>query len=151
MDIKLPFGIRNNHIIHISEILENERGLKCNCFCPQCGIPLVARLGQKNVRHFSHSNENYKNAFKTAVHKFAKEVLKENMKIVLPEVKIVYDNRYQIIKDSQKDYYEYLEKEELTNLKEKIITHEFCLEFDEIKLESRYDKKISIIIQRGGI
>ena len=146
MDIKLPFGIRNNHIIHISEILENEKGLKCNCFCPQCGKPLVARLGQKNIRHFAHSNENCKKAFETALHKFAKEILKENMKIVLPEVKIVYDNRYEIIKDSQKDYYEYVEKEELTKLKEKIITHQFCLEFDEIKLESRIGTIIPDIV-----
>ncbi|MGL5084736.1 MAG: hypothetical protein ACRC68_03315 [Clostridium sp.] len=35
MDIgaKLPFGLRNEKLVHISKITVEESGLKCNCHC----------------------------------------------------------------------------------------------------------------------
>lgn len=30
------------------------RGAACDCFCPACRIPLVARLGAINAWHFAH-------------------------------------------------------------------------------------------------
>ena len=48
LTIQLKYGLRHDRIISILEIKPEERGLKCNCTCPGCGLPLVARLGKKN-------------------------------------------------------------------------------------------------------
>jgi len=48
---KIPYGDRDGKLIHISQV---ERGLKCNCKCPDCEKPLVARKGQKTKHHFAH-------------------------------------------------------------------------------------------------
>lgn len=56
--IKLMFGLRNEKLVSISEISEQEKGLKCNCFCPGCGARLQAKIGSgKKQRHFAHNNE----------------------------------------------------------------------------------------------
>lgn len=86
MEIKLPFGLRNRNIIHISEVQESERGLNCKCICPQCGIPLIAKLGPKNTHHFAHQNEDCKYALESALHLYAKQILESARKIRLPEV-----------------------------------------------------------------
>lgn len=36
-NIKLLFGIRDGNVVSINDISENERGLKCKCYCPGCG------------------------------------------------------------------------------------------------------------------
>ncbi len=48
---KIPYGERDGDLLHISEV---ERGLKCNCVCPVCKSPLVARKGPKVKQHFGH-------------------------------------------------------------------------------------------------
>lgn len=86
-DIQLQFGIRNEIIVHISEISENERGLACSCTCPACGVSLQARLGNGKRRpHFAHHNDacNIITAQETALHILAKEILQENQHIILP-------------------------------------------------------------------
>lgn len=55
----MPFGLRQNKLIDISELEEHERGLKCNCKCPEYGENLVERLGSKNIRHFAHYSDLY--------------------------------------------------------------------------------------------
>lgn len=85
--IKLQHGLRDGKIIHISELSESERGLKCLCICPSCKIQLQARLGKGKRRpHFSHNNEDcdIKIAQQTALHLLAKEILTENNYIMLP-------------------------------------------------------------------
>jgi hypothetical protein len=54
---KNPFGMRNNEIIVISDLTREERGLKCNCLCPQCGGKLEAKMGNIKVYHFSHTKD----------------------------------------------------------------------------------------------
>lgn len=39
-NIRLPFGLRDNVILHISVV---QRGLACGCLCPGCGDRLVAK------------------------------------------------------------------------------------------------------------
>lgn len=148
MEIKLPFGLRDNKPIHISEISDQEKGLKCNCICPQCGQRLIARLGNKKVRHFAHHNENCEKAFQTALHIFAKEVLKKNMRIRLPELKLRYNTCYKSIEDFGKSPYElydydYFDEEAYEN---KLIVKECDLYFDRISIEQRIDNIISDIV-----
>ena len=60
MNIKLPFAIRGKRVVHISELSEDERGLKCNCICPNCNERVVAKLGEINIHHFAHYNKECK-------------------------------------------------------------------------------------------
>lgn len=90
MIIKIPFGLRNGKVVHISELSEAERGLRCNCVCPQCRIPLVARMGPIRTRYFAHQNEDCKYAIETALHLFAKEVLDQQKEVRLPKVTYRY-------------------------------------------------------------
>ena len=63
-------------VIHISEIPGKRKGLKCNCVCACCGAKMMAKIGKKRRRHFSHiSNENCmsKHSNETALHLIAKK------------------------------------------------------------------------------
>ncbi|MGG7145715.1 competence protein CoiA family protein [Clostridium butyricum] len=151
MDIKLSFGIRDGRIIHISELNDDERGLKCNCTCPQCGHDLVARLGKIRTNHFAHINQECRYATETAIHKFAKEVLENNMKIILPQLSILYDEKYfNIVKDSNYNYHvSFIDQE---GLKEVKITDEFTLDFDSIKLERRMGFIVpDVVVYKNGV
>lgn len=154
MNIKLPFGIRDNKIIHISEISEIERGFNCDCVCPQCGQRLKARLGEKNARHFAHQSENCKNALETALHKYAKEILQKHMKIKLPNLTIEHDKYFRILRDSSYGYNfvgnDLLEESfyydgEIYRKKINLVNR-FLLEFDRIELEYRIDDIVPDII-----
>ena len=56
-DLKNPFGMRDGRVVMIEDIPENERGLKCRCFCPSCNDPFKARMGDIRAHHFAHSGE----------------------------------------------------------------------------------------------
>ena len=68
--MKLPFGLKNGQIVEINEV---EKGLACNCICPSCGSPLIARKGQKKIHHFAHYKADCKAALETAIHLAAKK------------------------------------------------------------------------------
>ena len=54
LSIQFEYGIRDGRVVSISEIKPEEYGLRCNCVCPGCGAPLIANLGKKKQRYFSH-------------------------------------------------------------------------------------------------
>lgn len=82
--------------VHISQMLEKDRGLACNCVCAACNRPLVAKLGRgKRVRHFAHYAErdivldcSAQKANESGLHQMAKEIVKESAYINLPEIQI---------------------------------------------------------------
>lgn len=94
---------RNNKIIHIDEIAPAENGLKCNCLCPICKEPLKANtLGKIKRKHFSHNiNSNCINHLETVIHKFAKQILEDNKRIVIP--KLTYNNEI-LVKEQNIDF-----------------------------------------------
>ena len=75
-------------------------GNACGCFCPKCKEPLMARNGgKKNQHHFAHSPEsNCQGSYETTLHLLAKEIIKEEKKMVLPE----YEKR--CVFNPEKDY-----------------------------------------------
>ncbi len=90
-DIKLKYGLRNGDLIDISEITKEQKGLKCNCTCPGCGRKLQARLGNgKKQPHFAHNGEacNLVAAQQSALHILAKDIIKEEMKVCFPSLKV---------------------------------------------------------------
>ena len=85
--IKTPYGVKNGKIVCIWDIDVNDRGLKCNCKCPSCGMDLQARLGTgKKQPHFSHNNAicHPNVALQTALHMLAKEIIEKEKKILFP-------------------------------------------------------------------
>ena len=48
----------SGQVVHISEMVEKDRGKACECICLCCGRPLVAKLGRgKRTAHFAHLAE----------------------------------------------------------------------------------------------
>lgn len=90
LSIKLQYGIRDGKVICISEVPKEEHGLKCKCTCPGCGLPLQAKLGEKRQPHFAHNNTScdIASAQQTALHMLAKEIIEEEMRILLPALTI---------------------------------------------------------------
>lgn len=84
MDFKLPFGLKNGRLVHVSKV---EKGLDCGCVCPSCNHPLVARKGNKTKHHFAHhKGKECGYGLETALHYAAKELLEKHKKIVIPKV-----------------------------------------------------------------
>lgn len=97
MDIKLAYGIKEGHVVHISEIGLAKKGERCNCTCPACGEVLVAKLGNKKQHHFAHkssSNCDIAYAQETGLHKLAKQILQESQSILVPGYNISW---YEIV------------------------------------------------------
>jgi hypothetical protein len=87
----LVLGQRSDgSIAHISEV---PRGTACECICPGCGAPLVARKGEVQHHHFGHHGADdgrpCKTGPETALHRFAKQVLERDLQIFLPTLDLV--------------------------------------------------------------
>jgi hypothetical protein len=84
--LKLPFGLKDGQLVHISDA---QRGLSCGCICPCCKAPLIARKGSVNIHHFAHSKgAECAKAVETALHLASKQILEEHKEITLPAVQI---------------------------------------------------------------
>ncbi|MFA4968067.1 MAG: competence protein CoiA family protein [Sulfuritalea sp.] len=85
MDIQIPFGLRGDDLLHISEV---DRGRDCNCICPECKKPLVARKGLIREPHFAHSASNDTDfcggGLETSLHKYAKRIIDDARYLQLP-------------------------------------------------------------------
>lgn len=59
-------------------IEEVERGLACNCFCVECGTPVIARQGPVNEWSFAHHHTTEcTGGIETQAHRFGKAVINE--------------------------------------------------------------------------
>ena len=81
---ELVYGLAaGGRMVHILEV---ERGLKCDCVCPGCGIRLVARTkADKVVPHFAHYGPACGGAPETALHKLAKQIVADRLTLVVPK------------------------------------------------------------------
>ena len=97
---KLPYGLRKEGdsevLLHISEILPHESGLRCNCVCPSCGERLQAKLPKTKedfTPRFAHHNaETCDYATETALHLKAKEIIEEEKRMIIPRVVAHFNN-----------------------------------------------------------
>jgi hypothetical protein len=89
--VKLPFGLRDGELVHISTVTS---GLPCQCYCAACDATLIAKKGIKKAHHFAHyQSDECEHAVETALHFAAKKVLEESAQITLPEL-IIYEQVY---------------------------------------------------------
>ena len=103
LSIQFEYGIRDGMVVSISEIKPEDRGLRCNCICPGCGAPLIANLGKKKQRYFSHKGDacDFAAAQQTALHMLAKEIIEEHKKLLFPGITVKRDSYIKGIKDSR--------------------------------------------------
>ncbi|MCP4323225.1 MAG: hypothetical protein GY787_15545 [Alteromonadales bacterium] len=94
----IPFGQRlsDQQFVDVSDV---KRGGKCNCICPSCKTPLIARQGDINEWHFAHASKGVfsdtesecEYSFWLSVTLMAKQVIKTAKSIQLPSL-IMYTN-----------------------------------------------------------
>ena len=82
--LHMIYALNNNELVHISEV---PSGLRCECICPACNAKLVAKKGEKVIRHFAHYNsEECKYGYETSLHLAAKQMIAEARKFTIPAV-----------------------------------------------------------------
>lgn len=73
----------NEAIVPIFMVLET--GLKCDCICYDCGMPLEAVLNTRKRKHFRHSNKaNCSLSPETQLHLLAKYIIEHSREILVP-------------------------------------------------------------------
>lgn len=73
----------------VRSVDEVARGLGCDCTCPCCGYPVMARQGEVREWHFAHAVEtNCDGGLESALHLAAKQLLLENCGLSVPEIRI---------------------------------------------------------------
>jgi hypothetical protein len=79
------YGLKDGILVHVDQV---ENGLLCACICPSCEKPLVAYNNPKNkkARHFQHKSKMAcTNAYETALHYLAKQIILETKTLVVPD------------------------------------------------------------------
>jgi hypothetical protein len=77
--VLLPFAIRGESLVHISEV---SSGRKCGCVCPACNEGLIARKGAKISHHFAH-DAGSKCSIETALHSLTKRLIHDGIQRAL--------------------------------------------------------------------
>lgn len=86
-NVELLFGLKDKKIVSVNDV---EQGLDCGCFCPHCNSRLVAKKGSIRQHHFAHyESDDCQHGPETALHRLAKQVIKEHKKVLMPSN---YDN-----------------------------------------------------------
>lgn len=94
----IPFGLRisDQQYVDASEV---KKGLDCECICPSCKTPLIARQGDINEWHFAHASRNVSKeiedkceySFWVSVTLMAKQAIASAETITLPSL-VMYKN-----------------------------------------------------------
>ncbi|OAN16485.1 hypothetical protein A3K86_10705 [Photobacterium jeanii] len=90
----IPFGLRESdgELVDVADV---QRGMGCNCICPSCKTPLIARHGDVNQWHFAHASRSVYSktkkdcdfSFYVSVRLMARQIFQEEMTIQLPQYK----------------------------------------------------------------
>lgn len=93
---ELVYGeARDGRMAHISTVLS---GAACDCVCPACRAPLVAKKGPEKAHHFSHASKtSCSSAPESALHRVAKEIISDELRLFLPELKVSLEGRSKVI------------------------------------------------------
>lgn len=82
--LRVPFGLKDGRMWTANQVL---RGLDCGCVCPACKAPLVAKAQDSVDRrpHFAHHREtDCRGGFESAVHRMAKQLIHDHLRIQIP-------------------------------------------------------------------
>ena len=79
----IVYAYQDDKIVSIKEV---SNGLSCNCKCPSCGEPLIARQGKLREWHFAHITAECTYGYQTSLHLMAKQILSKTKTIWVPPV-----------------------------------------------------------------
>jgi competence CoiA-like predicted nuclease len=83
---KIPFGEKFGKMYEPHQI---SKGLICGCICPECKGKLIAKHGNKVIKHFAHHSwQNCTGGRESAIHKTAKQILMNHKKLLVPSIYI---------------------------------------------------------------
>lgn len=84
---RIPFGINENG--RLIDATFADRGLACNCICPECRQPLIAKKGSERIPHFAHSALGHcAGGAETALHLAAKQIVVDHRRLNLPAIPV---------------------------------------------------------------
>ncbi|WP_143097627.1 cell envelope integrity protein TolA [Modicisalibacter xianhensis] len=83
---KIPYGLRDERLVHISQLTLTERGGQCGCVCPECKTPLEARMGSKVRHYFAHApgTRPCAGGAETGIHLAAKQLIADRKEAPIP-------------------------------------------------------------------
>lgn len=96
--LKIPYALLGGTIVHIDQV---SRGIACNCVCPICKKPLVARKGPKTTHHFAHAiSKGCSGGPETVLHLLAKQIIEsaDNITSPSPNSKTIHINSVKLEK-----------------------------------------------------
>lgn len=89
--VKLGYAIKDGRLVSVTSV---PLGATCNCVCPKCGDPVVAKnrdfASRVTQMHFSHAKNaecavrGGETAPETALHLLAKDILVDGLRIAIP-------------------------------------------------------------------
>lgn len=84
----------NGQLVHVDSV---PRGLKCNCFCPYCHEPLVARHGEVKEHGFAHHSENRQSrleiCYQVTLYKLAEQIIQQQKRIIAPSYYRIFPSK----------------------------------------------------------
>lgn len=97
-DVALPYGLGpDGKLVPVSDV---PRGLACDCICPGCRRPLVAKQGLIIRHHFAHLADSIcTTGFESMVHLLAKELIEKHGVIMIPGVCVTVGNTFRHVAD----------------------------------------------------
>lgn len=84
----LPFATRvaDSHLVSPDEV---PRGAACNCLCPGCDRPVIARQGTEREWHFAHAKGGAcQQGYEVSVHEIAKQIIRQRCELLLPALDV---------------------------------------------------------------
>jgi len=84
----LPFAKRvaDAHLVSPDEV---PRGAACNCLCPGCDRPVIARQGTEREWHFAHAKgDACQQGYEVSVHEIAKQIIRQRCELLLPALDV---------------------------------------------------------------
>ncbi|MGF1761135.1 competence protein CoiA [Photobacterium sagamiensis] len=86
----VPFGLRKSDAEFV-DVADVTRGKKCDCICPSCHTPLIARQGKEKQWHFAHASRKVEGtdkecdfSFFVSVRMMARQVIENGITLDLP-------------------------------------------------------------------
>lgn len=77
----LIYALHDGNIVYIDDVVS---GKACNCVCPACFEPLIARKGQMRIHHFAHQSSTCEYGYESSLHLAAKEILSQLKTMMIP-------------------------------------------------------------------
>lgn len=112
---EIPYALNAaGRMVHVDSV---PNGKECNCRCPKCNQPMMAKQGEKRKHHFAHMGEysthsphECRGYYEAMMHLLSKQIINEEKQLMLPA--------YEDVVPPQKIVFETVEVEERKDSKD---------------------------------